>query len=346
MRKCSLHNLALERGLRCDHGFIQVLIRTKDLKLCKNFGPHTAHSGEVASIYLAERRKELLNGKIGIAPELPSKKFKDVASLWFNLWVKERKFDGTLAHNEESQYKVRWTIDKVLVPTFGELNFDEIRSVQILRWRETYTDKGLSSTTPNRYQAILSSIFTHTSDWIKTERIKPAFKLPVENPCNAVEMAPTRRRERILSHYEATKLRMAFEQLKDFDGWEICKMALKSVLSMKDLKALKIGQEIDTKRTKTDVAVHIPIVHLVKLNWFGWRTRWEKARDLAGLSDVEFRDLRKTGINWANGRHAPKLISQYAGHKSLKTTEASYIIKQSEQMNPIARDLEAQVESL
>lgn len=121
-------------------------------------------------------------------------------------------------------------------------------------------------------------------------------------------------------------------------------MALKSVLSMKDLKNLEIGQEIDTSRSKTGVRVNIPIANLVKLDWYGWRTRWEKAREKAGLTDLQFRDLRKTGINWMKGKFDLKLISEYAGHADIKTTEKSYTIKQSEYLEPLAKYMDSEVD--
>lgn len=358
------HGIKREKNLRCDHGYIQVLVRRLGKTYCcENFGPHTKESQAVASIRLSEVRKEILQGKIGIAPELPSKRFADVAGIWFEIWKKERNPDGKEKHNKESCYKVRWTLDKVLIPAFGKILFHELKSVQIYKWRRTYTDKGLSGVTANRYQAVLSSIYAHVGRWVKTEQIKPAFKLPEENPCEAVEMAPTTNRERILSKYEAGKLKNAFMQLNDPDGWEICKLALKSVLSLKDLKGLEIGQDIDILRSKTGVPINLPLPVLTKLNWYGWRTRWDAARVVAGFAvwgkkgnlrsarcakntTLEFRDLRKTGINWLKGRHDLKLVSEYAGHASIKTTEGSYTIKQAEKMQPLVQDLAAQVDSI
>ncbi len=123
-------------------------------------------------------------------------------------------------------------------------------------------------------------------------------------------------------------------------------MALKSVLSLKDLKNLEIGQEIDILRSKTGVAVNLPIVNLTKLNFFGWRTRWEKARVLAGLEWLQFRDLRKVGCNVLVGQFNTKLISQYMGHATEKTTEKSYIVDQAEKLEPLAEHLDKWVDSL
>lgn len=346
IRKPCKHGVRLEKGLRCDHGFIQVLIQASSRTVCKNFGLHTKDSQLVASIFLAEKRKEVLNGMIGIEPELPKKRFDDVSEAWYQVWSNEKSPEGLKIHSKESCYKVQWTLNKVLKPVFGKHLFDAINSVDVEKWRVKLMSGGLSGGAANRYQSILSSIFSHTMKWVETEKIKPGFKLPVKNPCTAVEMSPAGKRKRIPTDYELKKLKNAFFQLNDTEGWEICKLALKSVLSMKDLRALEIGQEINIERSKTGVAVNLPITNLVKLNWFGWRTRWEKARDLAKLSWLQFRDLRKKGINMLKGRHNIKLVSEYAGHADVKTTEGSYTIPQIEQLAPLARDIEEQVESI
>lgn len=341
MRQPCQHDIRLEKGLRCDHGYIQVFLRHNGTTICKNFGVHTREAQEAASIYLADRRRDILNSLIGVMPKTSSKTFKEVAEIWYVLWQEEKKPDGSDAHSKGACYKVKWTLDRVLVPEFGKKKFEEITANDVSNWRSKF-----NGTTANRYQAILSSIYSHCEKWVKTEKIKPGFTLPKENPCKVVEMAPSNKRTRILSKYEASKLKLAFVQLNDLDGWEICKLALKSMLSLSDLQNLEIGQEIDINRSKTGVGVNIPIVVTSKLNWFGWRTRWRKARQMSGLTDVQFRDLRKTPMNWLKGRHDIKLISEYAGHADIATTQKAYMIRQSEYLEPLARDIEKQVDDI
>lgn len=346
MKKSCPHGLVVPKNLRCHKGYLELNLFVGGRHYCRTFGEHTRESQKVAETHLADKKKEIFLDKFEMSLPLPRKKFYEVAKLWFSIWKEERYPDGSIKHNEESCYKVNWTIERILVPSFGNFQFDEVRAPDIANWRSAFMAKGRSGITANRYQAILGSIFSHIEKWVKTERIKPAFQIPKENPCKAVEMAPQRKRERILTKYEAKKLRMAFTQLNDLDGWDICKMALKSVLSLKDLKGLEIGQEIDLERSKTGVPVNLPITVLTQLNFKAWRNRWERARALAGLSDLQFRDLRKTGINWLKGRHDLKLISEYAGHSDIKTTQRAYTIKQSEYLAPLASDLEAQVDEI
>jgi integrase len=345
-RKPCRHKIQLPKGLRCNHGYLELLLSIKGRTYCRTFGPHTREAQQIAEIHLSEKRKELLLGRFDMAPPMPRKKFPEVGRLWLSHWKDEREADGRLSHSEAALKEVERVLDKVFNPLFADHWFDEIRPIDIERWREREQTRGLAGTSLNRYQAVLSSIFSKVDRWIKTERIKPAFQVPKDNPSISVDKAPTVKRKRVLTSYEAKKLKLAFAQLNDGDGWEICKLALKSVLSLKDLRNLELGQEIDIERSKTGVPINLPVPVLVKMNWYNWRNRWERAREQAGLVDVQFRDLRKTGINWLKGRHELKLVSEYAGHADIKTTERSYTIRQAEYLEPLAKDLGEQVDSL
>lgn len=345
-RKPCRHGVQLERGLRCDHGYIQV--RLEHIGVIKNFGPHTKDSEAVAKIYLAERRREILLGKAGIKPEAPRKRFDDVLKLHGPLWAAETDGDGRPKHNAYSIHVYNRIVRGAIRPTFKDRWFDEIRPIEINNWREMLIrDRSISGTTVNRYQNVLSGIFTDTIKWIKAEKLRPAFRLPAENPCHSADKAEMKKRERVFSEYELKKLKLAFATLGDNDGWEICKLALKSVLSLSDLKALEVGQVIDTERTKTGVPIRLPVTVLTKLNFTNWRYRWAAAVKKAGLEDAQFRDLRKTGINALTGKgFDQKLVSQFAGHASTRTTESVYQLRQSEKLKPLADTQEQWVEGI
>lgn len=317
------------------------------------FGPHTKDAQTIAEEYLAKKRLEIRLGKFGMEQEIESKKFIPAAEQWFKEWSKEKLPDGKPAHTEAAIAESKRVLEKEFYSAFSKNNLDDIRPIDIERWRERRTAEGASGTTLNRYQALLSSMFGSLERWMQTERIKPAFKLPIDkqsgkvfNPCMAVDKAPTVKRERVLTEYEAKKLKLAFAQLNDLDGWEICKLALSSVLSLKDLKHLELGQEIDIERAKTGVPINIPLAVLAKFNWTNWRKRWEKAREVAGLVDCQFRDLRKTGINNLKGKFDLKFVSEYAGHADEKTTERSYMVKQSDKLIPLANYMKDWVDGI
>jgi len=361
MRKPCQHGSVLPRGMRCDHGYIQV--RLDHMNICRNFGAHTKDSEEAAFIFLGECRRRIALGKAGVVFEAPQISFAKACDISLPFWQNERDADGRLMHSEAAVYERIRVIEKELKPVFGKINFDELTTQQVEDWREILTtERGVSGTTVNRYQGVLSGIYSDLMKYVKAGKIKKAFRLPAENPCLAATWAKIKTRKVIWTDYQLKKLKLSFMQLGDADGWEICKLALKSVLSLSDLKALEIGQMIDTERSKTGVPVRLPITVLTKLNFVNWRKRFEAARDLAGVTvykEVDgkrvvdqdqtptLRDMRKSGINALTGKgYDQKLVSQYAGHSSVKTTESVYQLRIDEKLKPLADDLEAWVSGL
>jgi integrase len=333
------------KGLRIVRGYVQIRLMSAGRYYHKNFGVDSPLARELAEIHLAEKRREILMGKFGIEKELPERTFAELVPVYKKMWAEEKDGDGRPAHSERAITVCFTIIDRALTPFFGKLKWHTIKSTDVERWRAARLDTGVLGTSVNREQVPLSSMFSHIERAVALERI-PKFKLPADNPCKHVEKARTRKRVRIPTDYELKKLKLAFQNRQDVDGWEICKLALKSILSEKDLRKLELGAVIDTERSKTGVPVHIPITVLQRLNWLNWRKRWEGARKEAGLSDLQFRDLRKKGGNHLIGRHDTKLVSQYFGHASVKTTENSYVVLEQEKMRPLAADLETWVEGI
>lgn len=335
----------LPKGLRLDHGYVQVRIMHQGHVYHKNFGLDSPLARELAEIHLSEKRKEILMGKFGIEKEVPETKFKDVVPLHLKIWCKEKDGEGRPAHSEKSIYERKRVFATVLAPYFGNMLFNLISPLDVERWRERRLETGVLGTSVDREMVPLSSIFADMARDVALERV-PKFKLPASNPCQHVEKAKTRVRERIPTDYELKKIKLACTTLGDSDGWEICKLALKSVLSEKDLRKLEIGSTIDLDRSKTGVAVHIPITILQKLNWHNWRRRWTSIRKEAGCQDLQFRDLRKKGGNHLIGKFDTKLVSQYFGHATVKTTEKSYVVLEREKMRPLQEEQERWVEGL
>lgn len=326
---------ALPRGIRIDHGYVQVRIMHKGRYYHKNFGYDSPLARELAGIHLAEKRKEILMGTFGIVKVLDEKTFEQVASLYFSIWSKELDAEGKPAHG--SADTVRQFISGPL-RYFWQMLFHEVRPVDVLRWRQLRL-KTVLGTSVNREQAVLSSIFSHIERWVKTEQID-AFKLPAENPCKSVEKAPNRKRQRVLSILELKALKAACLEANDHDLWEICEMALKSLLRKKDLFALEAGLDIDTVQAKTGRPIHLPVDVLKPLRYKNFRRRWVAVRQSARLVDVQFRDLRKTGANLLKMKaHSQKMISEFLGHASTRTTEI-YMVENADHLKPLAKDLD------
>lgn len=336
----------LPKGLRLDHNYVQVRIMHKGRYYHRNFGLDSPLARELAIIHLAEKRKEILMGKFGITKELPERTFASLVPVYMKKWTNEKNGDGAPKHPERSVKERQRVFDKVLIPYFGKFKFQDIRTIDVEKWREKRLSEGVLGTSVNREMVPLGDMFSTIEQMVATEQLE-AIKLPDGNPCKNATKAALRVRERVLTDYELRKLHLAFTTLKDEDGWQICLLALWSILSPKDLRKLELGSTIDLERSKSGVPIHIPITLLQTLNWRNWKKRWNAARIQAGLPDVQFgRDLRKTGGNKLVGQFDIKLVSQYFGHSTVKTTEKSYTITQTEKMRPLAEFLETWAKSL
>lgn len=335
----------LPRGLRIDHGYVQVRLQHKGRTYCKNFGPDCTYARQLATIHLSKKREEILLGRFGYGKEVASKCFRDVADIFFDIWSRETDASGAQKHNADSCAEVRRVLDKNLVPFFGRMVYDGIQPVDVQRWRDARV-KVVLGTSANREQALLSSLFSHIEMWVKSEYIKTAFKLPVENPCQYIEKAPTTKRDRILTILELKALKSACLEAHDNDLWEICAMAVNCMLRKKDLFRIEKGIDIDLIQAKTQRRIELPLQVLRPLQYGNFRKRWESARKAARLIDVQFRDLRKTGAHLLKGMNVSnKLISEALGHSTTKTTE-TYLIKDSEQLREPLKALSKIVEEL
>lgn len=349
----------LPKGLRIDRGYLQIRLFNDGKSYYENFGLDSEVARELATTKLNDLRKHLLLWKHKLIENHPferevkieTKKFRDVANIYFSRWSEERDPEGMPKHTEKAKTTCRYVIDGTLLPFFGSMEYDSIKPSDVKEWR-TNRLKSVLGTTANREQNVLSSIFSHIETWVKTEQIKP-FKLPIDpqtkqvcNPCEHIEKASNRKRERVLSTQELKILKEACSATNDTDLWEICKMALKSLLRKKDLMRLENGEDIDLTQAKTRVRIQLPVQVLRPLNYVNFRKRWEAIRKAASLLDCQFRDLRKTGANLLKLKnHSNKLISEFLGHTNTETTEL-YLIKNSDHLKPLAEDLEHIVESI
>lgn len=351
------------KGLRIISGkYLQARVSHDGVTKTKNFPEDSPLCRHLAEKWLIEQKDAILMGKFGIEKELPSKLFPEAAEIWLKIWSEEENPDGTKKHNESAIKEATRVISKSFSPLLRQV-IHEIRPLDIEGWRKHLLSTGISGTGVNRYQATLSSIFNGLDRWIKTEKIK-AFKLPVnreghfENPCDAVEKAPNVKRKRIWSIQELKVFKQVCISRNDADLWEICEMALRSLLRKKDLFALETGIDIDTTQFKTQRPIHLPITVLRLLNYKNFRKRFEGARKDAGL---EFRlpngkidkektprlmDLRKTGNNLLKMQGvSSKVRQEILGHASLRTTEI-YDIPDQEHLKKPLEDLNQLIKGL
>lgn len=328
------------------NGYLRIRVFHRGIPVVdESLGQATSKVIDDAQIYLSRIREKIRANRLNMPVKEREMKFPQVSEIFMNLWKKARDPNGKLEHDAKAVHSWQGIIDSQIMPYFEKYWFDQIRPKHIVEWREAIlarpirkTNKSPTGTTANKYQAVLSAIFSYIDSWSKLETID-AIKRPVDNPCAEVEKAPIVTRKRIVSLYEFQKLKNAFRTLGDFDGEQIVIYMVSTCLSEVDLRKLQVGHIFDSVRQKSEVPVTVPITLLAKLNWTNWRKRFNAARVLADLPDLQPRDLRTSGINWAKGNFPTKLISEYVGHTDEKTTHKHYFVLQSERMRPIAEYL-------
>jgi integrase len=336
--------MELPKGIRLDRGYVQIRIMNQGQLYIRNFGLDSPEARQLAEIHLAEKRKEILMGKFNIPIKLARPKFADVARICLSRWEAAKDASGAPLYALRSFQSMRSVVNNALIPYFGRMVYAEIQPKHVMAWR-IHQIRQVDGTTVNRQQNVLSSLFARTEEWVKTEQIK-AFAIPLENPCTHVDKAPTKKRDRLLSAYELSKLKYAARVVGDENTWDNIALAVKTCLSLNDLMKLKLGDVVNLQRSKTGVAVALPITVLHSPDWKNWRKRWDVIRTQAGLADIEFRDLRKAGGNLLVGKHNIKLISLYMGHADQKTTEEFYTKARTDTLAPLAEELSRIVDSL
>jgi len=187
-----LQKMKFPKGLRISNGYLQLCIMHKGQLYIKNFGKPDKLSIEVATIHLAEKRKEILMGTFNISKPLPRKKLRETGEIYFEWWSKELDPNGRQKHGDVSIKAAHYVYNKWLLPYFGEMWHDGIKPKDVQAWRDEYTQTN-KGTSANRVQVILSSIFNKIERLVKTERIDP-FRLPIENPTKYIEKAKTENR--------------------------------------------------------------------------------------------------------------------------------------------------------
>lgn len=346
--------MKLDKGLSIEKGYLKLQIQYQGLTHKKWFGKATPEALTFAKEYLSRCRREILMGVFNPAKPtvLPRRKLIDIANDYFDFWKNEKDPAGAQKHDQYNISELRREIDKVWA-SLHKLWFDDIRPKRIQKWREDLLATGLSGSSANRYQAALSGCFDWAIKAVKLETI-PAFQLPKDpesgtaiNPCVYVERAAIVTRDRIATEYEIRKLLWAAKELGDLNGLENICLALETcTVNEKDLQKYRFGDIVNIRRSKTGKAILIPITIWYIPNWVNWRKRWEAIRAKAGIDDLTWRDIRKSGGNLIKEDFDMKSVGEYMGHANEKTTEGFYMVAKQKRMGEIASKLISKVDAL
>src|ERR1019366_5487667 len=99
LNKKALPKVNLPKNLIIDHGYLQVRIMFRGRVHCKNFGPDNPDMRLIAAKYAADTKLAMRMGTFGVVKDLPSKKFSEVADLYFSIWFKELNAEGQPTHS-------------------------------------------------------------------------------------------------------------------------------------------------------------------------------------------------------------------------------------------------------
>lgn len=237
---------------------------------------------------------------------------------------------------------------ELLNKVFGEMPIDAIRPFDIAEYLRV---RGAASKVrANREKALFSTIFNHARSWGYTD---------VTNPCIGIKGHKEKSRDRYVSDDEyAAVWASAHPTVQDAMDLALCtgqrpadvlKIVVAdivdgnlSIAQNKTGKKLRITIEGELKeviarilakpRDKVNQAL-LQDPSGQRLTYFALRSRFDKAREKAGVS-FQFRDLRaKTATDTNDLAHAQRLL----GHKNRTTTEIYTRDRKGDLVHPLTR---------
>ncbi len=219
--------------------------------------------------------------------------------------------------NVQDYGTIRTHAERHLIPTFGTMRLTEITPAQIERWVAKKRAQGLAPGYVKRMINTLKAILYDAQRAGQIDKNPAALISPVKG---------VGARQRFLDASEIVRLLAAAEEvepwLPDVIVWALHSgMRRGEIQSMRwsDIRDLPAGGKIalleTTKSGKPRSVIctngMIEILerqaerrvegddHVFPVSKMTWRRRWEKAREKAGLSDIDFHDLRRTNATQA-----------------------------------------------
>lgn len=282
-----------------------------------------------------ERRDDLQRRADNNLPleDEPIPSFKEWAADWL-----ERK-EATVKRPDT----LKVHIDVHLVPTFGSTRIDNITPAQIERWLSTCRKKELS---PGYLKRMVNTLKSILNDAIREGYLadNPATKISPIKGVNA--------RQRFLEAEEIIRLLAAAEHIEPW-LYNVVVWALHSGMRRGEIQAMRWADILDlpgggkivmlattksgrprsvicttgmlevidrqTKLRDNDDDRVFPVSAMT------WRRRWEKAREQAGLDDIDFHDLRRTNATQAAASGVDlRTLAARIGHTDLTMLERHY----------------------
>lgn len=332
------HGSLLPRGLKCDRGFLIIRLKTPEGPYNKGCGPHTPAMEKIAKLALEDIRIKQRLGSFNLPSKLKRITFDEATEIFHQKHFIEYRDPKTNKPRSAISIVTNKSHMNALNSFFGRWYLDALT----LQGLEAYRKKrleydGCAHGTVNRDMALLGSMIRQLKTWVLSKKIDPIM-LPKDetgafiNPCEFLPDLQEIPRNRIASVDELKRLKAACYDLKDPGMWCIIETELTSCLRKSDLKEYlfkeAVGDTVTLVQSKTGLNISLPKLKRpdwAKV-WTNFDARWERVRLKAVCADLQFRDLRKTGLRMAHDQgFSVSEVSSLAGHADEKTTKKHYL---------------------
>lgn len=298
------------------------------------------------------REKQYL-GVFNLPQRVQRIRFKDAQEVYYQKHFVEWKHPKLNKPRTDQSKRNAKSILGNLNKFFGEYYLDAITVNTIKLYNAARLEvEQVAAATINRERAVLSSLFSMFKQWSKDGALKPV-RLPADNPCEGVPTLQEEPRSRVASFTELTRIKQACQELDDMELWSIVQLELKTTLRKGDLMRLHNAKTRDgavyLTQGKTSKVINLPegMKPLAAFNFVNLYRRWVKVSERAGLPDLQFRDLRRTGADMLKKQNVTDtLIKDTLGHTNTLTTQRYLNHKDIEALKPILEARNRLVDSI
>ncbi len=245
--------------------------------------------------------------------------------------------------NVQDYGTIHMHVERHLIPTFATMRLTEITPAHIERWIARKRAKGLA---PGYVKRIVNTLNAILYD------AQPAGQIN-KNPATIINpIKGVQARQRFLDASEIVHLLAAAEEVEPWLA-DVILWALHSGMRKGEIQAIKWSDirdlpaggkiallettksgkprsvictkgmiEVLERQSKRRVEGDDRVFPISKMTW---RRRWEKAREKAGLSDIDFHDLRRTNATQAAVSGVDlRTLAARIGHTDLAMLEKHY----------------------
>lgn len=356
------HGVLLPRGLKCDQGYLRIRLKTEQGPYTVGCGPHTPAFEKIARLKLDDIRIQQRLGKFNLPSKVKRIRVDEAIEIYYKKHFVEYRDPKTNAPRSATSLLTQKSRMSAISSFFGNYYLDAINLPALKAYRKKrmeYDDS--ANATVNRDMATLASLINCFKTWNLSKEIQPVA-LPKDetgqfiNPCQYLPDLEEKPRDRVATPHELKLLKEACFMLKDPGMWSIIGTELVSCLRKADLKTYLITEgsngTVTVKQSKTGLDISLPKLERpdwAKV-WTNFDARWDRVRTAAGVPDLQFRDLRKTGLRMAHELgFSISDVASLAGHADEKTTKKHYLDlskSQADRNSKLVEALEKQLESI